>query len=139
VPESELHRYYVDIISDWFFRNVADSSRYITFSANGKMNISPPPILNGSIPDFFARSPHTKSIFIGEAKTYIDLDNKHTTQQFSSYLSICSNNPLCEVIVAVPWTAVQTAKNIFKYLIKKRCDNICPKIHYIDNLPENIW
>lgn len=54
-------------------------------------------------------------MFIGEAKTELDFDRKHSKEQYDSYIEELNNfDGEGWLIISVPWQIVPTAKNYFR-------------------------
>lgn len=75
-----------------------------------------PPIIEGHIPDVYARVDKLQQTIIGEAKTRKDLENAHAMSQFKAYLSYCAANPRTRLVLAVPWDMRGFVHNLFNRL-----------------------
>ena len=72
-------------------------------------------------------------MFIGEAKTELDFDRKHSKEQYDSYLEELDNyDGEGWLVISVPWQIVPTAKNYFKR--KKNIKGIQCKIIILNEL-----
>ena len=77
-----------------------------------------PPIIDGYIPDLYARLHGKAGEIIGEAKTAGDLDNAHTLEQLTAFLWACSRSDQSLFVFAVPWHCERAAKNLIRLLSK---------------------
>jgi len=72
------------------------------------------PFCYGFKPDLYALSDSSKIIVIGEAKTYKDLQSKHTKAQILSFLKKCREYEISFFIMAVPWDMVPYALSLVR-------------------------
>lgn len=81
-------------------------------------NSLPPQTEEGFRPDLYYQ--FSSLMIIGEAKTEIDLERKHSKAQYRSYLRKCSlfmGNAV--LIMAVPWQCRATIKNMLNRMRKE--------------------
>lgn len=63
-------------------------------------------------------------LIIGEAKTFDDYDREHSYKQYESYMKECQRFPgETYIVICIPWALFISAKNHFKLLKKKYCEN----------------
>lgn len=88
-------------------------------------------VCNGFVPDVFFW--HDDIMIIGEAKTALDFERKHSQAQFEAFLQECSSfKGKAVLVISVPWELVATAKNFFRR--KKRASRCKTKIIIINQL-----
>lgn len=78
-----------------------------------------PPILGGNRPDVFARDIGASLSIIGEAKTFEDIDNRHTFDQLESFFDYLRVQPKAELWMGVPWLSAGTATRVCGYARRK--------------------
>ncbi len=78
-----------------------------------------PPLIRGFRPDVYACDEDTV-IIIAEAKTNIDIDNRHTRDQVSSFISHLENdNRQGTFVLAVAGTGADIAKTVLRFICKE--------------------
>ena len=75
-----------------------------------------PPMIEGYVPDVFARNVPTSVTLVGEAKTRQDLERHHSRRQISAFLSYLSNTPQGIFVLSVPPVAGATARRLLSKL-----------------------
>ena len=117
--ESGSHIRLVGSLVEWvalsYFRG---ESKHILVDSPERSQKSKPPSIGGAVPDVVAHLP-AGGVIIGEAKTALDLENRHTEGQFLRFLRYCKFHPESLFVVAVPWPVEALAKNCLRH-IKKR-------------------
>lgn len=84
----------------------------------GHIGCEKPPAIGGFRPDLYVYNAPLRTVIIGEAKTFHDLDNDHSRAQYLAYaqhLAVCSNPRL---ILAVPWQLRRRASNLLKFITR---------------------
>jgi hypothetical protein len=72
-------------------------------------------------------------MFIGEAKTELDFERKHSKEQYDSYIEELNNfDGEGWLVISVPWQVVPTAKNYFRR--KKLMDGLQFEIIILNDL-----
>ncbi len=138
MAESSLHRFYVQKLVLWFKENVTDWNQFVVYCDDGSVKGGKPPQIDGFIPDFYALAPSDGRVIIGEAKTGNDLESKHSRLQIEAYIRFCAAQNHSLLVIAVPWTAICSAKSLVRSINRKIA---CLKVKdvYIDALPEHVW
>lgn len=78
-----------------------------------------PPIIDNYRPDVFAEEVNGSLVIIGEAKTPKDLETARSLQQIISFINYLERTGNGVMLLAVPWHAVPTAKNILRSINNK--------------------
>ena len=73
-----------------------------------------PAPIEGFFPDVCAMCTPPALTLIGEAKTAPDLESPRSYRQFLAFLRFLAARPKPTLVVATPWQATATAKNIVK-------------------------
>jgi hypothetical protein len=71
-----------------------------------------PSAIEGFFPDVCAISTPPAVTLIGEAKTVPDLESQRSYKQFVAFLRFLAARPKPTLVVATPWQAAATAKNL---------------------------
>lgn len=128
--ESKKHINLVKIIYNYILGLVDEKNRcLIEIDSYGqRSNIR---IVNNLIPDVYYS--FNNLMIIGEAKTELDFERKHSLQQYDAYINECSIfQGEAVLIVGVPWQIIASAKNYFKR--RKNRERINFKIIIIDEM-----
>lgn len=135
MSESSNHSHLVNSIISWINSTQRDEP-YIIFSDTYTQNIrNIPPAINGYIPDIYAVSAKNNMFIVGEAKTYSDVETRHSCEQYKAFLNYCANQSNSFFVLAVPWTMLNAAKGLIKYL-KILTGTQKAKVIFLDDLPE---
>ena len=73
-----------------------------------------PPIIGDYVPDMFGEAENPKRIVLGEAKTAVDVENKHTRDQLGAYLRFCAMSNGSVLVLAVPWHMTRFVRQMVK-------------------------
>ena len=95
---------------------------------------SKPPLVEGFSPDLWAKNFKDGMVIIGEAKTLRDIENRHSSAQFSAFLKFCHDNRPSLFVVAVPWMMVNCAKSQIEYM-KRITKTQDVQVVFLDMLP----
>ncbi len=68
----------------------------------------------GFVPDVIGLGLSGGAVVIGEAKTAIDLESRHTKDQLNAFLSYCAIKPGSTFVFAVPWYMTRYARSLLK-------------------------
>ena len=132
--ESKNHIQLVDDIYKWVSQSLFNESGIsILVDRPESRPGERPPIINGFIPDLYVENAPNELLVIGEAKTYKDLERKHSREQFEAFLKKCKTYERSIFVAAVPWDYVNLAKSILKNL-KKKVGAECVEIKVLDQL-----
>lgn len=122
MPESDQHSRLVQDLSRFITLNyLAGDSGLVLHDSLGVSVNDRCHEINGYIPDVIAHplnGPY--KCIIGEAKTYRDIETKHSSRQLESYLQYCAvveHSAL--LIVAVPWAYYPTARQLLTNIAKR--------------------
>jgi hypothetical protein len=118
--ESINHIQLVDDIYKWVSQSLFNGSGVSILVDRSESRAGErPPTINGFIPDLYVENAPNKLFVIGEAKTYKDLERKHSREQFEAFLNKCKAYDNSILVAAVPWDYVNLAKSILRNLKKK--------------------
>jgi hypothetical protein len=135
LAESSNHAFLVNSIIDWI-KLTQDNETFVILSdtfTQGAREI--PTAINGYIPDVYAVNVKKNKYIIGEAKTYTDVETRHSCEQYKAFLKYCADNSNTFFVLAVPWTMINAAKSLFRYL-KRTTNTHNAKVIFIEDLPE---
>ncbi len=135
MSESKLHASLVQHLIKWITVKFASEHQYMVFvdHSGGEGNCRPP-IIGNSVPDVYIPPINNFGPIIGEAKTSSDLESRHSIVQLKDFLSGCHTSKTSELVLAVPWEAARTARNLLRQL-KKQLDVEYVTSFVIDKLP----
>lgn len=128
--ESQKHINLVKIIYNYILGLVNEKNHCLieTDSSGQNSNIR---VVNNFVPDVYYS--FNNMMIIGEAKTELDFERKHSRQQYDAYIRECTFfQGESILIIGVPWQITASAKNYFRR--KKNRDGINFKIVIIDEL-----
>ncbi len=128
--ESQVHIDLVNRIYEYACKCITEDNRcLIEMDSSG--NNSTVHVIDNYVPDLFYSFEDT--LIIGEAKTELDFERKHSKEQFDSYIKECNlfgGNAM--LVIAIPWQLCSTAKNYFRR--KKNVGEINFLVTIIDEL-----
>ena len=84
MAESDIHMKFVQLIADYIGTTFPQCNRTLLDISLPDSVSQPSKVINGYIPDVWYSD--CKSCVIGEAKTFSDVENKHTKNQIDSYI-----------------------------------------------------
>ena len=114
-----------------YVKTVVDPSFHDLIEVDNSVSSKPSRIVGNYIPDVYFF--YDKRLILGEAKTLDDFDRRHSQEQFAAYLKECSSYVEHGMfVIAVPWTLVNTAKNLFRR--KKKEMSSLMKIIVLDDI-----
>lgn len=120
MAESQVHLSLVRFLSLWVSKNLLNNdsgSIYVDLpetNAYGK----PPQIIDQFRPDLFAKM--DECLIIGEAKTELDLESRHSKSQFESYIKTCElHEGKSYLVISVPCFVEASAKNLLNQICKR--------------------
>lgn len=118
MPESACHASLVSALVQWIATTylAGDTGGILTDSStsNGK-----PPAIGGFVPDAFVELAAQEIMIIGEAKSWRDLESRHTRDQLGAFLQWCRLNQRGVLVLAVPWPVTRLANTIVRALQRK--------------------
>jgi hypothetical protein len=119
MAESGSHLRLVGSLVEWIaLKHFGGESKHILVDSPEHSPMSKPPRIGGCVPDAVAYLP-SGGVIIGEAKTALDIENRHTEGQFLRFLRHCRFHPESLFVVAVPWPVEALARNYLKHLKKR--------------------
>ena len=89
-----------------------------------------PSPIEGFFPDICALSSPPTVTMIGEAKTLPDLESPRSYQQFVAFLRFLAARPAPAFVVATPWQASATARNIVAQAKRESNAKVVP-VHFL--------
>lgn len=133
--ETRAHMELVNRCADWINkRYVGGDSNCILIERPDFPNGKRPFNINGYIPDIMAIRTPEYELILGEAKTANDIDNQHTTDQITAFLTKCNEYRNSLFVVAVPWYRIGLAKSVVDYCCRlSNIKNV--NIEYLEKLP----
>ena len=118
MPESASHVNLVGALVQWIAAAylAGDTGGILVDSSasNGK-----PPAIGGFVPDAFVELAAQEIMVVGEAKTWRDLESRHTREQLGTFLQWCRLNQRGVLVLAVPWPVTRLASMIVRSLQRK--------------------
>jgi hypothetical protein len=111
MSESAAHLRLVACLSEWIADEYfgGDQGAIRVDSPEASAGTKPPPVY-GFVPDVYAMGRDGIGLVIGEAKTARDVENRHTLEQFTAFMKLCSLSPDSCLVIAVPWWLVRLAR-----------------------------
>lgn len=128
--ESQVHIDLVNKIYEYACEYIAEDNRCL-IETDSSGNNSTIHVINNYVPDLFYSFENT--LIIGEAKTELDFERKHSKEQFDAYIKECNlfgGNAM--LVIGIPWQLCSTAKNYFRR--KKNIGEITFSVTIIDEL-----
>lgn len=122
MPESASHAKLVSSLVQWiaatYFAGDTGAILVDSPTSNGK-----PPVVGGFVPDAFVDA--GKIMVIGEAKTWQDVESRHTRDQLCAFLQWCRLDEQAVLVMAVPWPVTRLAAMILRSLQRKHgCESV---------------
>jgi hypothetical protein len=115
MSETLAHTHLVRIIIDWLSANYPPVPGFCLFcDCPTVVATEKPASIDGFYPDVYVLTTPPILTVIGEAKTLPDLESTRSFNQFLAFLRFLAVRPAPRLVVAVPWQAVATAKNLIK-------------------------
>lgn len=122
--ESAAHIKLVDMMAEWVSKKYLEGDKgIILLDSPASSSEMKPPIIYNFVPDLYVPALGDDFLIIGEAKTFKDVENKHTEEQIKAFLRRCAEVPKAYFIMAVPWHMTALAISIIKYC-KKEVGNL---------------
>lgn len=110
--ESQAHIDLVKIAYQYISEKIEEENRPL-IETDSSGNNSSFRVQGNFIPDVYYSL--NGRMFIGEAKTELDFERKHSKDQYDSYLEELNDfDGEGWLVISVPWQMVPTAKNYFK-------------------------
>jgi len=120
MSESTTHMTLVGLLANWIAYSLLHGDYgYMLIDAPDRNSQQKPPTIYNFIPDVYVWNAPNHDFIIGEAKTASDIDNRHTIQQFKSFLQKCGESENSLFVLAVPWYQVGLAESIIRYCKRK--------------------
>ncbi len=128
MPESSLHARLVDYLKLWIEKHYNQYDPIMKWIASAKENNpGKPPKIDGSIPDILFKCKYRDMSIVGEAETFVSIQNAHTYVQLRKFITYCAKFDW-HLIVAVPLDISSYTKNLMK-LLKYDCGVDRTNIH----------
>ncbi len=139
--ESQLHMDYVRKIVSYINEHFSADERAFLLTDLPESSFHPSKVINGYRPDALLVS--GKIALIGEAKTYKDINTRHTKEQFISYireLQMSHNDKEKHLIICSSAMVMAEIKNTLRYLHNEH-DFSGVIVHIINDLDlrNTIW
>jgi hypothetical protein len=113
MSETATHVRLVGLIVEWIKRQYGGTPGLCIFcDCPPVLETEKPWPIEGFFPDVSAATTPPALTLIGEAKTIQDLETPRSYHQLSAFLSFLSARPKPALIMATPWQAAATAKNL---------------------------
>lgn len=120
MPESAFHIYLVEHMASWIRNNfLSGENGSILIDHPESSPHNKPPQIGNYIPDLFVYRTVHYGIILGEAKTFYDIENKHTEDQIKTFLKYLVQIENGIFVFTIPWQMSRFAKNYLKYLQKQ--------------------
>ena len=87
--------------------------------------------IEGFCPDIYATD--ASIVIVGEAKTSGDLESPRTEHQLRAFLKYVEAHTSRHLVLAVPWTAVATAKSVLRHAAPN-WSSVCKRVHILDGI-----
>ena len=115
MSEGYLHGILISRLSDHLVAEYGDDLDVILLDVPGARAVDKPPKIDRFFPDVWAQS--KRRILLGEAKTALDLETQHTSDQLKCFLSHVNLSPTgSKLVLAVPGFAAPRAKQLISAL-----------------------
>jgi hypothetical protein len=120
MSETPTHIRLVGLIVDWINVHHARTPGLCIFcDCPPILETEKPAPIEGFFPDVSAATTPPAVTLIGEAKTIEELETPRSYQQLSAFLRFLSARPKPVLIMATPWQAVATAKNLMARAVQE--------------------
>lgn len=128
--ESQAHIDLVNRIYNYIIRFVDEEKRCL-IERDSSGNNSGVRVINNFVPDIYYS--FDSLMIIGEAKTEMDFERRHSKAQYESYIEECKLfDGEAILVIGVPWQVCASAKNYFKR--KKNVGEINFKVCILDEM-----
>ena len=128
--ESQAHIDLVKRIYEYACESINEDNRCL-IETDSSGNNSTIHVIKNYVPDLYYY--YEQTLIIGEAKTELDFERKHSREQFDAYIGECNLvGKNATLIVGVPWQICSTAKNYFRR--RKNKGDILFSVIIIDEL-----
>ena len=116
MSETLAHTRLVAVIVNWIKTEYPATPGLCLFCDSPTVLESEKPApIEGFFPDVCAITTPPALTLLGEAKTAADLETPRSYQQFVAFLRFLAARPQPKLLVATPWQATATVKNIIKH------------------------
>lgn len=116
MSETLEHTRLVSVIVDWVKSEYSDTPGFCLFcDCPAVLPTEKPSPIEGFFPDVCAASTPPAVTIVGEAKTLPDLESARSYEQLLAFLRFLAARPKPVLVVAVPWAAMNTARNIITH------------------------
>jgi hypothetical protein len=131
MSETILHTRLVAVIVEWVRVQYSAKPGLSLFcdSPTVLLTEKPSPI-EGFFPDVYAATTPCTFTLIGEAKTIPDLESARSFNQIVAFLQFLLPRPQPILVMAIPWQATATAKNIVA-LAKREANAEAVQTHFL--------
>lgn len=128
MSESELHLSMVKKLRSNLLEEFGRDS-IIVFCDDGLLHSEPPPMINGTRPDLYANDPIRDFHVIGEAKTWPDLQTKHSKDQIWEQINFLSTKTEYLYLLMVPYGYVGAGRSIVRECtMRLACESLPSRI-----------
>lgn len=116
VSETLTHTRLVGVILRWLTAEYPATPGLCVFcDCPPVLETEKPAPIEGFFPDVCALCTPPAFTLIGEAKTVPDLESQRSHMQFMAFLRFLAARPQPTLVVAIPWQATATAKNVIRH------------------------
>jgi len=131
MSETIAHTRLVGIIVDWVKSEYSHTPGFCLFcDCPTVLETEKPSPIEGFFPDVCGAATPPAVTVLGEAKTLPDLESPRSYQQIQAFLRFLAARPQPTFVVAVPWSAKTTAKNIIARA-KLETDTQSVRVHFL--------
>lgn len=131
MSESILHKTLVQHIIRWIQHYEREIQFVFVDCAENMFMQNIPPLVREYRPDVYVTTRQDNRVYIGEAKaTLLDLESKHSREQYLAYLNYCmGRNGI--LVIAVPWELANRAKSLI-YNLQRQYTLTDVKVEIVD-------
>jgi hypothetical protein len=113
MSETLAHTRLVGVIVNWVQAKYSTTPGFCLFcDCPTVLETEKPSPIEGFFPDVCALTTPSALTILGEAKTLPDLESSRSFQQLVAFLRFLAARPQPSLIIATPWQATATARNI---------------------------
>ena len=115
MSETLTHTQLVGTLVGWARENIGNPPGLCVYCDSPTvLKTEKPPSIGGYFSDLYAITSPPSFTIVGEAKTIPDIDSGRTFNQILAFLRFLSSCPYPRLVLAMPWQAKATAKNIVR-------------------------
>ena len=133
MSETLGHRHLVSVIVNWVLKKHSSTPGFCSYCDNPTvLQTEKPPPIDGFYADVHAVTTPQAVTLRGEAKTLPDLDSERSFNQIVAFLRFLSVRPEPTLIMATPWQARASAKNIVRLARRQAVAPDVPVLYLTD-------